>query len=374
MAEDDKNHWISDLFPVKYGTSDFLFEKKNNSNNLDDNGADDIDKYKRNIKLSNASNSKHGMKETSLNRITSSQRTKQREGEFSIANDFYSKIYSKVIDAEAKERELAMKTIDEGDVYSSFENLNLTQTKNSTTAKDNIVNGNGSAESEILKAKKSHFWEKDDIYLMKGAYMKLKEKSLWLLCILESRNVKIDEIKEKNKDLVKKNNYLEIETTDLKRHILKLEAQRDVYVKNNKELESKLNFYEDCNNNLSESMQKLKAELDAVTKNFNKTLKELDQTESKYENAFLEYKNQSNKNMVKLSKDYELRIDKLKKSVMELETKLFSKDTECKTLIENLKYLDKHFLRNLEDTNRINDENIIESNFNSCNFLNVTDI
>ena len=359
MVEDEKNHWISELFPVKYSTSDFLFEKKNN----------DVmkDNYKRSVGISKDLTL---MNKSSLNKIGVGNRTKQRENEFVMANDFYSKIYSKVIEAETEVEERELMVMKNFEQYTSgeCETVNQTQTTNRTTDYDSFVKGNE------VKNGKADFWKNDDIHLLKDTYKKLREKSLWLLCILESRNIKIDELKLTNKELLKENNSLENEKMELKRQILKLESQSNVYVKNNKELESKLSFYEDCNNILSESLQKLKKELNMVTKNFHKSLKELNQTKMEYESTFSECKKQNNEHILKLSKDYELRIDKLKKHVTELETGLFSKNAECKKLVESLKYLDKHFLRNVEENSRNNEHNTIENYASNCNFLNVADI
>ena len=358
---DDKNHWVSDLFPVKYSTNDFLF----NNVDKDDDDYSDPGTIKRGCSAVNGNN-----------------RTKQREHDFTLANDFYSRIYSKVIAAEESENQLK----DEQDSSGIFGNNIRTQAKNNDNNTFDIENNIipmicdvDKMSRETKKTRKSGFWRSDDnISLLRDAYKKLKEKSLWLLCILESRNVKIDNLKVKNEDLVKKNKCLEKETSDLKRYILKLETQSHVYVKSNKDLENKLCFYEDCNNGLSESIQKLKNELNIVTKNFNKTVKDLNQSTLECRKMLLECKKQNNDQLAKLSKDYELQIDKLKKNIAQLEVKLFSKETECKTLSESLKYLDKHFLHNVVEPsrNRRSDHKNpnLEGNRIEYNFLDVTDI
>ena len=315
--EKNQHHWISELFPVKYKSNEFFHYKVEGDKNND--------RYSSKIEKDNVKNQENN---------------NLKKFNFEMANSFYSNIYSKVVAAEVHFQSNES-LVDDGDSTEMTHNGTMNDSVSNVVVADERVDITY-PPPQTQQVPKERI---EDIKTIREAYKKMKEKSLWLLCVLESRNVKIDELKMKNSKVIKENKSLQIENTGLKRCVLRLESENTVYVQSNTNIEKKLSFYEDCNNALSETVQKLEKELNLATKIHQETLKKLSQTVREHKNAFSEFKKDRDNYLRRVAKDYELRNEDLEKKLSETESNLSAKTNECKTFSKQLEHLNTFYLQ-----------------------------
>eukprot|EP00111_Clytia_hemisphaerica_P009095 TCONS_00026691-protein len=266
-----------------------------------------------------------------------------------IANDFYTQIYLKVIAEEKQQQEAEERK------------RNLKQYKNSTH-KNVVVVDIDSSESSIdedFKAtladnirtegctsankRRGEICEGKELYILRKAYKELRERSLWLICVLENRNVKIEDLKSRVKKTEHQKCFMGKEISSLKKEILKLQAEKNVLVTNNEELDKKLEFYEDCNNGLKDAINKLQEEINQIKKS-NRKKEEYFHKYQREKDTEISTLNKSKKDLLKsLPKNYEIQIERLQRNVEELEKELLSKREECTLHLSSLKSLEKHF-------------------------------
>ena len=141
----EKPHWVEELFPPEFRPKDIL-------------SYDESDK-------------KH---------------------KYHLANDFYKQIYSKVI-----LEEKTFRNVDdhEGSNTKKFLNNCEAEKQQNEAYTTEFVTPKQRSNRETI-------WSAEDIKTFKYLYEQLRSKTIRLLCILESRNLKINELKSENKNLI----------------------------------------------------------------------------------------------------------------------------------------------------------------------------
>lgn len=308
-SENKNDYWVADLFQPCYTTNDLLT-------------VDEVD----------------------------------RKAKYNLANDFYSKIYSQVILNEVTERNEILQAEKKSDVLAK--------------AKENLKN------KDILLAKPqspisstTHCWNQEEIGLFKESYEKLKERAIKLICIIESRDLKIDTLKRINKEL-----KTELSTTQNKFSVVRMEnehlkAYASSCQKITDDLEIKLQYYEDMNNNLTSSLYSLQSQKNEIEEKF-----------SRYKSLNKEYEQTCTQQLIKHKKelytleqtlrmDHESILQSLENRIQEKETLLKRKEKECDNYKDSLQSLQKHF-NNLG----VKDTTTYDNTTEKESFLNIVDI
>ena len=285
----EKPHWVEELFPPKFRPKDIL-------------SCDESDKKQK----------------------------------YHLANDFYKQIYSKVI-----LEEKTFRNVDDHDVQGGSNTKKFVN--NSETEKQQ----NEACTSEFVKPKqgsnKEKIWSAEDIKAFKYLYEQLRSKTIRLLCILESRNLKINELKSENKNLINEIVNVKGNLSESFRENEKLKS----YSKKSSEivnaLEQKLQYYEESNSELAKRKQTLQKSFDTAKQ---ECLKYRNISE-KYFNELERYKTTHKDQITNLEKVSE---EKLRHAICELENdlketkyQLETRNEEIKGLKENIRILQRHF-------------------------------
>ena len=282
----EKPHWVEELFPPEFRPKDIL-------------SYDESDK-------------KH---------------------KYHLANDFYKQIYSKVI-----LEEKTFRNVDdhEGSNTKKFLNNCEAEKQQNEAYTTEFVTPKQRSNRETI-------WSAEDIKTFKYLYEQLRSKTIRLLCILESRNLKINELKSKNKNLINEIVNVKGALSESFRENEKLKS----YSKKNKEivnaLEQKLQYYEESNSKLAKCTQTLHKSFDTAKQ---ECLKYRNMSE-KYFNELERYKTTHEDQIRNLRKVSE---EKLRSAICELENdlketkyQLETRNEEIKGLKENIHILQRHF-------------------------------
>lgn len=284
----EKPHWVEELFPPKFRSKDLL-------------SCDELDK-------------KH---------------------KYHFANDFYKQIYSKVI-----LEEKTFRNVDDHDVQGS-------NTQKFVDNCETEKHQNEASTSEFVtpkrKSNREIIWSAEDIKTFKYLYEQLRSKTIRLLCILESRNLKMNELKSENKNLINKIVNVKGNLSESFRENEKLKS----YSNKNKEivnaLEQKLQYYEESNSELAKCTQTLQKSFDTAKQ---ECLKYRNMSEM-YFNELERYKTTHEDQIRNLEKVSE---EKLRHAICELENdlketkyQLETRNEEIKELKENIHILQRHF-------------------------------
>ena len=267
-----------------------------------------------------------------------------------IANDFYTQIYLKVIEEERQQKEVEDEEHKRNSKQISGRSKNVVavdvNSSESSIDKDfkaTLVDYIGNKAFVSNNVKKSEIWSGEEVHILRKAYKELRDRSLWLVCVLENRNVKIEDLKSRVKKTEHEKSCMEKEIYSLKKVILKMQAEKSVIATNSKELEEKLEFYEDCNNGLKDAIKKLQEEINQLKKSNRKK----DEQFLKYgreKETEISALNKSKKDLLEsLPKEYEIQIECLQRNIDELKQDLQSKEQECSLHLSSLKSLEKHF-------------------------------
>lgn len=309
-------HWVSDVFPTKFSSLDFLA-----NDTLED-----------------------------------------KNSKFQLANDFYSKIYSKVI-LEEKEsygvKNDKLKTL-------------ARRLKATTEELREKVNDGPLKDAPKEQKQKKILWTAQELELFKISYDELRERAVWLLCVLENRNLKILDLKSKFNNAKESNCILEAKVSELSKENSHLRASASTHININKSLEQQLQFYEEANNILKDKILELRKESTDKEKECERKLK-----------AFQEYRRQAEETMEKQKTDlkvkiselsiyYEKHISRLEDSISELENELKAKKKECKDCRNSITILEKHFQETVLP--QVKQQQTSTKPHHHKRFLNVTDI
>jgi len=288
--------WISDLFQPKFTEEDLFFKQ-------DDNDQKDISNLK-------------------------------------IANDFYSKIYSKVILEEqlsddGRQYKKKTKNLIIEDQFSELEDL---EGRKNHEKKITVE------ESDKSNVKDKTVWNVTEIGLLRKAYSDLRERTLWLLCLLENRNVKILDLKNKILCLEEERNNIQETLQGIKRENMQIKSVHSTILKINKDVESKLEFYEDCNNGLKEAIQNLQKENDELIRSISRKTTYFEKYRKTNAENCKSLEKKKNAIYHNLSAKYETKISSLNGYIEKLEKDLLLKNKECIDHKNGLKELGKCFL------------------------------
>ena len=292
--------------------------------------------------------------------LLSPENSSLKASNIQLANDFYSKIYSKVILEE--ERQLKQKHAQQAERIVASIILEDDD--------DDITN-----ETKFINKEDLEFLKKNgNTGALKIAYQELRERAVWLLCVLESRNSKISDLENKLQQLEKDGSKEKESSSQLLKENFKLKSLTTTYTNIIGDLEKKLEFYEDCNNRLKEVVQNLSKEVLHYKKSFETKCKILSKFKEDSNKELERFIKESNSKWIEKSSAYEKDIVRLNKVISDLESNLKQKERICSDFKISLNKLEKH-VTELKTQQGMNVQNMFFCPTQTKEeYLNVTDI
>lgn len=268
------------------------------------------------------------------------------------AKDFYSQIYSKVILEEEIIREKE-------------------ERKRSTPIKTNkkAVTQDNNKSDIIEDAAKNNLWDAKDIKVFRDAYEKLKAKTVKLLCILESRNLKINSVKTENKSLKANINGLEKINNTLRKENECLKSFSISHKKISEGLEERLQFHEDSKLLMHEKLNTLKKELFLEKKNRMELQSLTEQQKKQLLDLVKFHEDKLETNTQAVQDDFQSQLEQLENENKGLCVNLKTKDKELFKVKEALSILQRHF----DSSNIITVADMNHEIKNKKSFLDVLD-
>lgn len=247
---------------------------------------------------------------------------------FTLPDDFYTNIYSQVV----LEEELKNKK------------------KPHQTRKKDIISEDEEKEESFSTFKvpqpkpNDMIWTSKDLHLFRESYVKLKDKAIKLLCIVESKNLKLNDLKKSNKEMKKELKVKDKLLSDTTKENTILKGYVKTHQKFTHDLEEKLQFYEDCNNDLKEiihdkdsEIKKLRSELISEQKRTEEFSKRIDDIKKRH---LVELTSAEES----IKTDFELLVANLKKEIKEFTISFEDLKEDCDKYKRSFLELQAHFL------------------------------
>ena len=237
--------------------------------------------------------------------------------------DFYSNIYSEVI----LEEELLKKR----------KHLKKSYIKNEPLTSNVVLSLDKPSTVDSL-------WSGEDFLIFKEAYTKLKERAVKLLCIVETKNLKIHDMRTQKKEMTKQLKQKNKLLSDVVKENMILKEYTKSHEKIANDLESKLQFYEDCNNDLKKIIHQKDIDLKKIRS-------QLQNEDKMRKDCYLSINKLKENHRVELisvtesSKDeYQYQVTNLRKEIDDLMVSKRLREEECTQFKSSYLDLQKHFI------------------------------
>ena len=248
------------------------------------------------------------------------------------AKSYYTDVYSQVVlEEEIKEE----KEKDRAKVEEMLEKMMMQDEH------DNVgTSATPAAGAASKSVKPGGVWEEEDLKLFREAYTKLKEKAVKLLCIIETKNLKIKEVREENKSLKKQLRVKDGLVADLSREKELLQGYATSHENICNGLEEKLRFYEDCNNDLKEVVVQRQQEINIAKSNLQKEIRLRQQISSKLEMS----ENEHRAALISLEESLKGETERLTQQLEELRGRNCLVEEKCLEYKKSFLNLQQHFM------------------------------